>query len=111
MLLRLDTHGFGADTTIVGHAEVGMAVPGTRITASGDCNTTINIFYQANDTDLISVNMTDSWWDNTVYMDTASPFIVVGQLPFGAAERVDTDLLLKLLPCLVGVVIGLLPLW
>jgi hypothetical protein len=111
MLLRLDTHGFGVDTTIVGRAEIGVAVPGTRMTASGNCNTTVTIFYQANDTDQISVSMTDSWWNNTVYMDPAGGVVVVDQLPFGAARRVGAELPLKLLLCFVGVVIGLLRLW
>jgi hypothetical protein len=111
MLLRLDTHGFGADATIVGRAEIGAAVPGTRMTASGNCNTTVTIFYQANDTDQISVSMTDSWWNNTVYMDPAGGVVVVDQLPFGAAGRVGAELPLKLLLCLVGVVVGFSPLW
>jgi hypothetical protein len=52
MIVRLDTAGLGTNTTVVGKADIALAVAETRMTASGDCNSTVTLYYQTNGTEM-----------------------------------------------------------
>jgi hypothetical protein len=101
-IIRLDTHGLGTNTKVVGKADIAGAVAGTRMTASGDCNSTVTLYYQANSTEMREYSMVDDALNNAVVVLGTGP--VQSGLPFGSrAGSLVTYLNMRLIWCLISV--------
>ncbi|OCK79171.1 hypothetical protein K432DRAFT_456095 [Lepidopterella palustris CBS 459.81] len=58
-LHRLDVNGLANASTIVDHAIIDAGTPGTRFTATGNCGTEVQLYYQRNTTSLNIFSFTD----------------------------------------------------
>lgn len=71
------------------------------MTASGDCNSTVTLYYQANSTEMREYSMVDDALNNAVVVLGSGP--VQSGLPFGSGgAKVMTYLDTMLILCLVS---------
>jgi hypothetical protein len=89
----------------VGQAEIGPAVPGSRIATSGDCTTLIRVYFQNNGPEQIQYSMTDDYTLNGVHILSGGGDTVPGiNLPFevSSAPHIHSGLRSRFLLCLVA---------
>lgn len=97
MIVRLDTIGL---STVVGKSNVALAAAGTRMTASGDCNSTW-LSIPRPTAPRCGNSMTDDAVNNAVSM--LGKALVQSGLPFGSGVgKLGTPLGMRVVLCLVA---------